>query len=164
MENAHGKWVPCDSRAELLSKLHADALDFLITDNPSCWGHLDFCGYRIVPVGFSGMGLVPVGARFKDRIFVGIDEVLVGYDWRTKALLFRYKMPTVFHEFIRFDCDGLIVRDEIGFVGVSYNGAERWIFCVGVIANYEIRDSTIVGTTDEGESFEFTIPSAGENK
>jgi len=84
---------------------------------------------------------------------------LVGYDVSSRSIIFKYTMPTVFHEFVRFEKDELIVRDEIGFVGISYDGDERWNFCIDVIANYEINQSIICGKTEEGESFKFSIPS-----
>ena len=37
-------------------------------------------------------------------------------------------MPFIFHEFVKTD-DLLIVRDELGFVGIAVDGSELWKFC-----------------------------------
>jgi hypothetical protein len=157
-QQSNGRWVPCDSRNTLVAQLPPNACELLITESPNSWGYMVFDSNVIVPIGYADMGLLPVAVKHEDRIFVGIDELLVGYDGSSLSCLFKYKMPTVFHEFVRFDQNELIVRDEIGFVGISYAGDERWNFCIDVIADYEINQSTILGKTEEGENFEFTIP------
>lgn len=157
--DSSGRWVPCDSRSALLAQLPQNASELLLTDNPNSWGYIAFDSDTIIPIGYAGLGLFPVTVRLGNRIFVGIDELLVGYELPNRSVLFKYSMPTVFHEFVRFEEDGLIARDEIGFVGISYVGEERWTFCIDVIASYEINQSTILGKTEDGESFKFTIPS-----
>lgn len=151
--------MPCDSYNALIAQLPLNvvACELLTTDSPNSWGYIAFDADVIVPIGYADMGLLPLAIRHGNRIFVGIDELLVGYNWTSWSVLFKYKMPTVFHEFVRFDQNELIVRDEIGFIGISYTGDERWNFCIDVIASYEINQSTILGKTEEGESFKFTI-------
>jgi hypothetical protein len=156
-QQSNGRWVSCDSRNALVAQLPPNACELLMTDSPNSWGYIAFDADVIVPIGYADMGLLPLAMRHGNRIFVGIDELLIGYDWTSRSVLFRYKMPTVFHEFVRFDQNELIVRDEIGFVGISYVGDERWNFCIDVIASYEINQSTILGKTEEGKSFKFTI-------
>jgi len=158
-QQSNGCWVPCESYAALVAALPKNACELLTTSDANSWGYITFDSDAIIPIGYADIGLLPLGVKRGNRIFIGIDELLVGY-CSSQAVLFRYKMPTVFHEFVRFDQDGLIARDEIGFVGVSYDGDERWNFCIDVIASYEIDRSTILGKTEEGESFKFTIPSA----
>lgn len=155
-----GHWVPCDSHSALVAQLPKNTCELLTTDSPNSWGYLIFDSDVIIPVGYADMGLLPLAVRNGNRMFVGVDELVVGYDWPSQAVLFKYKMPTVFHEFIRFCQDGLIVRDEIGFVEISYGGDECWNFCIDVIASYEIDQSTIMGKTEEGVDFKFTIPSS----
>jgi hypothetical protein len=157
-QQSKGQWVSCDSRNDLVARLPSDACELLMTDSPNSWGYMVFESGKVVPIGFANMGLLPSAARCGDRIFVGIDELLVGYDLSSGFCLVKYKMPTIFHEFVRFGQDVLIVRDEIGFIGISYVGDERWNFCIGVIASFEIDQSTILGETEEGENFQFIIP------
>lgn len=158
-QQSNGRWVSCDSRHALVAQWPPNACELLMTDSPNSWGYLAVEADVIIPIGYADMGLLPLAMRHGNRIFVGIDELLIGYDWTSRSVLFRYKMPTVFHEFVRFDQNELIVRDEIGFVGLSYVGEERWNFCIDVIASYEINQSIILGKTEEGESFKFTIAS-----
>jgi hypothetical protein len=158
-QQSNGRWVPCDSRNALIAQLPPNAGELMTTDSPNSWGYIAFNSEAIIPIGYADMGLLPLAVRHDNRIFVGVDELLVGYDWHSRSVLFKYKMPTVFHEFVRFDQNGLIARDEIGFVGVSYVGEERWNFCIDVIVSYEINQSIILGKTEEGESFEFAVPS-----
>lgn len=157
-QKSNGRWLPCDSRNSLIVKLPLNTTEILVTDSPNSWGLMVFDPNVIIPIGYADMGLVPVAVKHGDRIFIGIDELLIGYDVSSGACLFKYKMPTVFHEFVRFDENELIVRDEIGFVGISYAGDEHWNFCIDVIARYKIDQKTISGETEEGENFEFTIP------
>jgi len=158
-QQSDGHWVPCDSRNTLVAQLSPNVCELFMTDSPNSWGYMIFDSSVIVPVGYADMGLLPVAVKHGDRIFIGIDELLVGYDGAGCSCLFKYKMPTVFHEFVRFDQNELIVRDEIGFVGLSYAGNERWNFCIDLITDYEINQANISGRTEEGESFKFTIPS-----
>jgi hypothetical protein len=155
----NGNWIPCESRNTLVAQMPPSACEILITDSPNSWGFIVFESNVFIPIGYAAMGLLPVAVKHENRIFIGIDELLIGYDEAGQFCLFKYKMPTVFHEFVRFDQDELIVRDEIGFVGISYAGKELWNYCIDVIANYEIKESTILGKLDDGENFEFIIPS-----
>lgn len=155
---SNGRWVPCDSRNTLVALLPPNSYELLMTDSPNSWGYMVFDSNVIIPIGYAAMGLLPVAVKHGDRIFVGIDELLIGYDGFGCSCLFKYKMPTVFHEFVRFDQNELIVRDEIGFIGISYAGDEHWNFCIDVIASYKINRDTILGETEEGKNFEFTIP------
>ncbi|VVE84025.1 hypothetical protein PSP31120_04439 [Pandoraea sputorum] len=91
-------------------------------------------------------------------MFVGINECLACYDVSRCAMHFFYRMPFVFHEFVAID-NLLIIRDEIGFVGISLDGDEIWKFVTdGVIENYEMTSSKIKGWTTDGSSFSYQIP------
>lgn len=158
-QQPNGHWVPCDSRNTLFAQLPSNACQLLITDSANSWGYIIFDSNVIIPIGYANMGLLPLAVRHSNKVFVGIDELLVGYEWSSRSVLFKYKMPTIFHEIVRFDKNEIIVRDEIGFVGISYAGTERWNFCIDVIANYKIDESKISGKTEEGKIFEFNIPS-----
>jgi hypothetical protein len=157
-QQSKGHWVLCDSRNALVAQLPLNACDLLMTDCPNSWGYMVVESSVVVPIGFADVGLLPSAVKCGNRIFVGINELLVAYDLSSRSCLFKYKMPTIFHEFVRFDQDELIVRDEIGFIGISYAGEERWNFCIDVISSYEIDQSTILGETEEGENFQFAIP------
>lgn len=157
-QRSNGRWVHCDSRNALVTQLLPNAYELLMTDSPNSWGYMLFDTDIIIPIGYANVGLLPLAVKHCNQVFVGIDELLVGYDWTSQSVLFKYEMPTIFHEFVRFDQDGLVVLDEIGFVGISYTGEERWSFCIDLIASYEIGQSIISGKTQEGKSFKFTIP------
>lgn len=158
LHESKGVWVPCDSRASLLAELPPGAAEPLTTDSPNTWGYVTFDTAVVIPIGYSDLGLLPVAVMYDGKLFVGIDELLVAYDSSGKSLIFKYTMPTVFHEFVRFEQDCLIVRDEIGFAGISFAGVEKWSFWIDVISDYEIRHSMILGKTEEGQEFKFTIP------
>ncbi|GHC31995.1 hypothetical protein GCM10010082_27890 [Kushneria pakistanensis] len=155
---SNGLWVSCESRYALIAQLPPDQ-EVVETESPNSWGYVDFESDVVVPVGYSDMGLQPLAVRLGERVFVGIDELLIGYDCFGRYILFKYNMPTIFHEFVRFDQHEFIVRDEIGFVGISYSGDERWSFCIDIIASYRIDQALIVGLTEGGEDFKFSIPS-----
>ena len=99
---SNGHWVPCDSHSALVARLPPNACELLMTDSPNSWGYLVLDSDVIMPIGYADMGLLPLAVRHGERIFVGIDELLVGYDRPSRSILFKYKMPTVFHEFVRW--------------------------------------------------------------
>ncbi|HNN46915.1 MAG TPA: hypothetical protein PKN34_12755, partial [Azospira sp.] len=105
------------------------------------------------------LGLLPVAVLFDDRLLVGVDEVLASFDVDTLQKQFSYRMPTVFHEFVSLAAP-IIVRDEVGFVGISANGKECWCSLTsGPIRKFAIEHGHILGETIDYEPFDFAIPS-----
>jgi hypothetical protein len=109
-------------------------------------------------VGYAELWLLPVAALIDNRLLVGIDEGLARFDVHTLQRQFSYRMPSVFQEFISLE-DPIVVRDEIGFVGISTDGAERWTFLTsGPIDRFSIEHGRLHGETIDNEPFEFAIP------
>ena len=91
-------------------------------------------------------------------MIVGIDECLVGYVLLAGMEYFSYRMPFIFHEFVKTD-DLLIVRDELGFVGIAVDGSELWKFCTeDIVESYVATSSNISGKTVDGLHFSFELP------
>ena len=156
-------WVRCDSRSDMMSRLshiNDNVFDELITDDPNTWGFFisekkDIC----IPLGFCDIGLPPQFFIQNMIIFIGVSELVVGYDLKTGTMIFKYKMPTVFHEFSGLGESGVILQDETGFVGLSNDGTQKWIKLFSdVISCYLIIGNTISGKAEDGEQFEFSIP------
>lgn len=152
-----GRWTCCESRSTLASQAPSD-FEMVETESPNSWGYVRFEPDLVIPVAYADIGLQPLAVRLGEQVLIGIDELLVSYDCASHSTLFKYRMPTTFHEFVRFDQHEFIVRDEVGFVGISYSGVERWVFCVDMISSYVVDQSLIVGVTVEGERFRFRIP------
>ncbi|WP_150661923.1 hypothetical protein [Pandoraea sputorum] len=130
----------------------------LLTSDANTWGYIDTQEGKRLNVGYANLGLVPQAMLVGHLMFVGINECLACYDVSRCAMHFFYRMPFVFHEFVAID-NLLIIRDEIGFVGISLDGDEIWKFVTdGVIENYEMTSSKIKGWTTDGSSFSYQIP------
>lgn len=157
-------WIPCDSKYDLESRLEniskKTLLPLIETTDANAWGYLSLKDGSdlIIPVNYVNLGLSPQIAQTSETLLVGINDLLVGFDPVNATKRFQYKVPTVFHEFVRFDDDVFVVRDEIGFVGLSYEGKEKWSFCKDLIVDYKISGHVISGTTLEGHDFQFEIP------
>ena len=154
-------WVNCNSRSDLearLSRLAGRVFEASIVDESNTWGYIISENDIFIPVGFSDVGLAPKLHIHKNVALVGVSDILSGYNLDKGKLAFTYKMPTVFHEFALFTDDDFIVQDEIGFVGLSYSGNEKWLkICDDIIATYNINDDSINGETLEGMKFNFAI-------
>jgi hypothetical protein len=133
----------------------------LLTSDANTWGYILTPDDRHLNVGYANIGLAPQAMLVGQRMFVGINECLAGYDSSVGATYFSYRMPLVFHEFVEIG-DSLIVRDEMGFVGVALDGRELWKFGTeGVVDSYTVTSSKISGSTTEGSDFSFEIPVTG---
>ncbi len=155
--------APTWTRVESKSALSAAIADQtvageLLTEDPCAWGYFSLPGRKVLVVGYADLGLVPVAALTHSSLLVGVDEVLAGFDSVTHDKLFSYRMPSVFHEFISL-ADPIIVRDEIGFVGISSDGEERWCSLTsGPIKKFTIERGRISGETIDDDSFAIAIP------
>jgi hypothetical protein len=154
-------WVNCDSRSDLdarLSCLNGRVFESSIADESNTWGYMVVEDNIFIPIGFSDVGLPPEVYIYKKAVLVGVSDTLSGYSLDTGELIFTYKMPTIFHEFVLFADFGFIVQDEIGFVSLSYSGGERWSqICDDIIETYNVSNGSIIGETVEGTTFNFTI-------
>lgn len=159
MDSDHSSWVPCDSRNDLDGRLAAfrgvTILPLVEAEDANTWGFVKVPTEEpaVLPVGYADVGLTPEVIVESGILLVGITELVAGVDLSTGALVFRYRMPTVFHEFVRIDESGVLVRDEIGFVLLSLDGQERWTFCKDLIQDYELTGNELVVTTFDGERF-----------
>ena len=153
------KWFPCDSRSDMEARTFGHKIaGTLLTSDPNTWGYFQALEDCRVNIGYANIGLIPQALLVDQRMIVGINECLVGYDLFANTLYFSYRMPLVFHEFVEVG-DLLIVRDEIGFVGIASNGNELWEFCTeDVIKSYTVTSSNISGKTIDGLCFMFELP------
>jgi hypothetical protein len=157
------KWVPCDSRSDMEARASGEkVVGTLLTSDANTWGYVQTPEGGHLNIGYANIGLVPQAVLVGHRMLVGVNECLVGYDLSVGAKYFSYRMPLVFHEFI-YAGDSLIVRDEMGFVGIAPTGSELWKFVTeGVIESYTITSSEIIGKTTEGSRFSFELPVRGQ--
>jgi hypothetical protein len=154
-------WVFCDSKSDLRARLSSVAgkqFEELITDEANTWGYLAIEKSSFIPIGYTDFGVSPQVRIYNKIVIIGVSDTVTGFNLDTGKLNFKYKMPTVFHEFIIFHKDNFIVQDEVGFVCLSYDGSENWVrLCDDVIETYQLRDSSIYGKTIEGNEFDFKV-------
>jgi len=129
-----------------------------VTEEPNTWGYLKLPNDKKLVIGYSDLGLRPAVITIGQRLFVGIDELLVGLYQDTLERIFTYRMPTVFHEFLS-SSDPLVARDEVGFICISVSGTERWRYLTnGPIKKFTMASGSLRGETIDGEKFSFSIP------
>ncbi len=154
-------WINCDSRSDMESRLASikgNVFETAMASDSSTWGYIAAENNIFIPIGFADVGLPPQFYIHKNTVLVGVSDTLLGYNLSTGKLIFSYKMPTVFHEFVLFLDDNFIVQDEIGFVSLFFAGNEKWVqLCDDMIETYEVNNSSITGKTVEGSSFHFNI-------
>lgn len=153
-------WVPCDSHNGMEACVPKSAvIDTLVTSDANTCGYFKTpTGDQYIQVGYASVGLSPQALLLGQRLFIGIDECFVGYDLSNRTRCFSYRMPMLFHEFSEIG-DPLIIRDEMGFVGMTQDGNEIWKFMTeGVIESYTITPVNIYGVTTEGLKFLFELP------
>lgn len=152
-------WVPCDSRSDMEARTSEyKILGTLLTEGSNTWGYFQTPEGFCINIGYANAGLIPQAVLLDQRVIVGIDECLVGYDLLAGVSCFSYRMPFMFHEFVEVG-DLFIVRDEMGFVGVAQDGSEQWKFCTkDVVESYAVTSSNISGKTADGLPFSFELP------
>lgn len=155
MDCLQGVWVDDFSKSSLISKFPDD--DFIFCEeNADCWGRVFFDSHGFL-VGYRNIGIKPVGIDVDDQVLVGINGFLISRSEFDKGKNFIYSMPFVFQEFALIENDLLVVRDEIGFVGLRLDGNEVWKFCPGTIESYTVDGRRLRGVTEEGEVFDLQI-------
>lgn len=152
-------WVPCDSRHDMEARtFERKVVGSLLTSDSTAWGYFRTAEGWYLNVGYANIGLMPQAVLIGQRMLVGINECLVGYDLSIGAAYFSYRMPLVFHEFLAVG-DPIIVRDEMGFVGIAPDGRELWRFGTeGVVESFVITSANIRGKTIAGAHFLFELP------
>jgi len=155
-------WVQCDSKGDMQARLHSSEcaiFDVLLSGEPNTWGYLRLKNKGIcIPIGFSDVGLPPEILLHNGMVYVGISDTVAAYDLAIGNLVFKYIVPTVFHDFFALEHEGIIVQDEIGFIRLSDCGDQMWMnMCSDTIDRYHVSDNLITGRTTDGEIFEFTI-------
>ncbi len=159
MDNVN--WVNCDSRNDLEARLiglDGKVFETSIADESNTWGYIAVENNIFIPIGFSDVGLSPQLYISKNMAVVGVSDRLSGYSLDMGKLIFTYQTPTIFHEFVLFNDDGFVIQDEIGFVGLSYSGKEKWSQIYDdMIETYSLNGNLISGETVEGTKFKFAI-------
>lgn len=156
------RWIECDSRSDLETRikfLENRIFEFLVCEEPNTWGYLQSNSENfIVPIGYCNIGLQPSFHENDGSLFIGISEVLACYSTGLGTVSFKYRMPTVFHDFILSDSEHLIIQDEISFISLSHNGEENWVEPLpDTIEKYEVKGDYISGQTSQGQDFNFSI-------
>lgn len=151
-------WSSVDSKKDILTSINKEYIECeFVTEDPNQWGFFKLPNGKIIVIGFANLGLSPAAIVVKDQLFIGINELLVSFDIANMKKKFTYRMPTIFHEFVEVK-DSIIVRDEIGFVCISFKGEEYWKFLVnGPIDKFSIQDGIIHGSTIDNEEFLYEI-------
>ncbi|MDO8051426.1 hypothetical protein O3301_23435 [Janthinobacterium sp. SUN211] len=152
------EWTGVESKSALASVLLDEVpMGHVETADANTWGFFCLPNGEKITVGYANLGLVPIGIFIKENIFVGVCEIVACFNSNNFEKKFSYRMPCVFHEFIFFS-GKLILRDEIGFINISFNGDERWKYLTnGPIDKFEINENFIKGTTIDDEGFYFSI-------
>lgn len=156
-------WNNCDSRSDMeqrLSKVEGRVFNLLEEDESNTWGYLSFGeeGNVHIPIGFHNVGLFPEAKVLRNIVLVGISKTLAGVNLHGGEMIFKYKMPTVFREFVLFCEEDFIAQDETGFVRLSHSGEERWVkLCDDIVEEYTVTDGYIRGKTMEGDEFSFSL-------
>lgn len=158
-------WIACESYEDLeedASNADAVLLDAMRTRDADSWGYIRAEGngtQYFVPIEYcSSNPLSPEAREHKTVLLIGIFDLLAGYDIRDGRRLFCHTMPWIFHEFVRFEDERFIARDEIAFVCLSYDGDELWTADIcDVIESYVVEDNCIRGRTLEGKDFSLEI-------
>ena len=159
MNSVAPTWTGVESRSALASAVADQAVaSELVTEDPNAWGFFRLPSGKVLVVGYADLGLLPVAVLSENRLLVGVDEVLASFAADTLEKQFSYRMPSVFHEFVSL-ADPFVVRDEIGFVGISADGKERWCSLTsGPIKKFAIEHGRIFGETIDDEQFVIGIP------
>jgi len=155
-------WVECDSEYDMqkiLSDTEGCIFDVVEQDYANEWGYMLVDDTSIhIPIGFSSVGLLPEVDVCNTIAYLGISDEVIGYDVVTRKVKFRYKMPSIFHNFIKATDEGVLVQDETGFLYLSSEGNVLWIeLCGDIIDSYEVNEDIISGETEDGEEFKFVI-------
>jgi len=157
-------WDAADSKSDLqvrMTRLESGTLLPLIeTDEATVCGLLTIPGESplLVPVCYSHVGIPPSVAVSDGLLAIGMGNDVVVMCKRAGGQVFRYRMPTTFHQFLPWNGDDLLCMDEVGFILLSAKGEETWSFLLDVIARFEMEGNTIKGETLEGESFQTQLP------
>ncbi|MEN9855579.1 MAG: hypothetical protein RL186_1307 [Pseudomonadota bacterium] len=150
------QWIPSSSKSEAMIGAPSGA-PVIMTSDDNSWGYFRDPSGRTVIVGYADIGLKPQAIQCGDTVFIGINESLFGIDSASMNVKFTHKMPWVFHEFLQYK-DFLLVRDEIGFMGISKDGQEIWEgITEAPIDRFKIEGNSILGLTTDGDSFHFEI-------
>ena len=150
------QWISSPSKTDAMVDAPSGVPVVMTSDNNS-WGYfIDQSGQKFI-VGYADIGLKPQAIECEDTVFIGINEALFGIDSASMTIKFTHKMPWLFHEFIQYK-EFLLVRDEIGFVGISKDGQEIWEGITEAPINvFRIEGNSIVGSTTDGDDFHFEI-------
>lgn len=155
-------WISCDSKSDMIARtksLNTRVFEELETEDANAWGifYSEVSGYCI-PISFFDAGLLPKQLVCGEAAFIGIADIVAGYELDSGRLSFKYRVPTVFHDFASIGSEMVVVQDETGFIGLDKTGKQRWIKLLSdIVEEYKISGSTIYGTTMDGDVFEFHI-------
>ena len=161
-------WIPCESYSDMKTRIASlpgsKCFEIIQAEDSRSWG---FFALRkphsktpvlLQPIGYADIGLPPEAVRFSNQLLIGVNEKIVVVDVTQGTETFTYRMPTIFHEFLSVNSSGILARDEIGFILLSWKGEERWRYCKDIIDSYKISGNKISFSTIEGEHFHVHFP------
>lgn len=147
-----------DRRSMLSHIEYHNISDVIEEDHAVNWGCFVLPKSGVIVVGFNQTGLTPQGVVFDSALYIGVGGFCACYDLASSSRRFLHRMPTLFHEFVRFK-PWLIVQDEIGFVGLDANGKQRWCRILGdSVEAFELDGSRLKGRLMSGAEFALQIP------
>lgn len=157
-------WDAADSKYDLQDRLArldvATVLPTIESDEATACGLLTILGEKPlhVPICYSHVGIPPSAAVSNGLIAIGMGAEVVVVRKQNGEQVFRYQMPTTFHQFLPWGGEELLCKDEIGFILLSADGEETWSFLLDVIGHFEIESNSIKGETLEGQPFNTQLP------
>jgi hypothetical protein len=128
------------------------------------WAYLVLPDLAIIAIGLKHLGEPAAGAIYKDRIFVAFENTVASFSYPDLAPKFSSEIFPRFNEFLHIDDHQIIIANELGFAGLSMEGAVSWnrLF-EDWIATYNMAGDKIVGEFSDGGKFEFDIPRSSES-
>jgi hypothetical protein len=147
------------SRASIIAYAREENIADLIEESRSVnWGYFALPNSRLIIVGYNRTGLIPQAAIFDRHMYIGTGEFCVCYELRSGMRKFTFRMPFLFLDFVRFT-PWLIVKNEIGFIGLNMMGEVSWSAILGdLIETYSLSGSRLEGRLLEGKAFDLKIP------
>lgn len=157
-------WEAADSRNDLRARVERLDRDVVLpmveAEEATAYGLLTVPDNSPlhIPVCYSHVGIQPSVAVSNDLLALGLGGEVVAVRRQSGEQIFRYRMPTTFHEFLPWKGQELLCKDEIGFVLLSTDGEETWSFLLDVVGDFEVDGNTIRGETMEGQPFQTKLP------
>ncbi|UVC08905.1 hypothetical protein IHQ71_27965 [Rhizobium sp. TH2] len=123
------------------------------------WAYVVLPDLAIIAIGLKHLGEPSGGAIYKDRMFVAFENTVAVFSYPDLTPEFSSEIFPRFNEFLHIDDHQIIIANELGFAGISMDGAVSWnrLFDDWIVT-YKMAGDKIVGEFSDGGKFEFDIP------